>query len=621
MPELSAMRPHSSTSGHGTPAPATRHHRLTFPQLDREIVAEPGETIFQSARRSGLRIVGACGGRGACGTCTVQIMDGEVQHIDGRVLAPRTARKGQPPRSRWIRACQVLPRADCTIEVEPRSLAPVVRAEAEPQGRELLALDPAVAGVDLSVPAATLEDPLCDADRLLRAAARPWTALDIEAARQLPAVLRSGDWTLNVRLHGSEAIGFSQAGAPLLGLAVDLGTTNVAGFLIDLRTGARLASLGIENPQVAWGADVVSRINHAMRDAASAEHLRNAAIAAINAIAHDLAQAVGASTADIVDVAVCGNTAMHHLLAGLPVRQLGRAPFVAATREAMDAKARDLGLSVCPGAYIHLAPNIGGFVGGDHVTALLATEPKWSQLASAMVVDIGTNTEISLIRGGEIVTASCPSGPALEGGHIACGMRAAGGAVERVVVKDGRLQLAVIGGGKPVGICGSGVIDTVAALREAGELNDAGRLAAGHPDVAEIRGQRAAILATDIYFTQHDIRAVQLAKSAIRTGMDLLLKHMGLAEPKLERVIIAGAFGADIDIKSAIAIGLLPDLPPERFEQVGNAAGLGIRQMLASKDARARAAELASRCRYVELSTRSEFQKTFMHNIGFRRAS
>lgn len=619
MPDLSAMRSHSSTSRNGTPAPATPHHRLTFPQLDREIVAEPGETIFQTARRSGLRIVGACGGRGACGTCTVQIMDGEVQHIDGRVLAPRTARNGQQPRGRWMRACQVRPRADCTIEVEPRSLAPVVRAEAEPRGEEVLALDPAVASVGLSVPAATLEDPLADADRVLHAAATRWTSLDITAAQQLPAMLRSGRWTLDVRLHGCEAIGFSPAGSPLLGLAIDLGTTNVAGFLIDLRTGARLASLGIENPQVVWGADVISRINHAMRDAASAEHLRNAATAAINAIAHDLAQAVGASAADIVDVAVCGNTAMHHLLAGLPVQQLGRSPFVAAAREAMNVKARDLGLSVCSGAYVHLAPNIGGFVGGDHVTALLATEPKWSSATSALVVDIGTNTEISLIRGGDIVTASCPSGPALEGGHIACGMRAAEGAVERVAVADGRLTLAVIGSGKPVGICGSGVIDTVAALRKAGELSDAGRLAAGHPDVAEIRGQRAAILAKDIYFTQHDIRAVQLAKSAIRTGMDLLLKHIGLVEAKLERVIIAGAFGAYIDIRSAIAIGLLPDLPLERFQQVGNAAGLGIRQMLASQRARERAAEIAARCRYVELSTRPEFQKTFMHNIGFRR--
>lgn len=619
MPELNAMRPDSSASMRE--APASGRHTLKFPQLDREIVTEPGETVFQSARRSGLRIVGACGGRGACGTCTVQIVDGEVQHIDGRVLAPRTGRKGQEPRGRWVRACQVLPCADCTIEVEPRSLAPVVRAEAEQQGGEVLPLDAAVAAIDLSVPAATLEDPLSDADRLLRAADRPWTALDIAAARQLPSALRAGDWRLNVRLHGREAIGFAPAGAPLLGLAVDLGTTNVAGFLIDLRTGARLASLGIENPQVAWGADVVSRINHAMRDVASAEHLRAAAVTAINALAHDLAQAVGASAADIADVTVCGNTAMHHLLAGLPVRQLGRAPFVAAVREPMEVKARDLGLSVCPGAYVHLAPNIGGFVGGDHVTALLATEPAWSSLATALVVDIGTNTEISLIRRGEIVTASCPSGPALEGGHIACGMRAAEGAVERVTVNDGRLTLAVIGGGKPVGICGSGVIDTVAALREAGELSDAGRLAAGHPDVAEIGGQRAAVLANDIYFTQHDIRAVQLAKSAIRTGMEMLLKDMSLAEREIDRVIIAGAFGAYIDVRSAITIGLLPSLPLETFEQVGNAAGLGIRQMLASQRARTRAAEIASRCRYVELSTRTEFQKTFMHNIGFRRAS
>src|SRR5690606_18380208 len=160
-----------------------------------------------------------------------------------------------------------------------------------------------------------------------------------------------------------------------------------------------------------------------------------------------------------------------------------------------------------------------------------------------------------------IVTASCPSGPALEGGHIACGMRAAEGAVEHVAVKDGRLTLAVIGGGKPVGICGSGVIDTVAALRDTGELSDAGRLAAGHPDVAEIRGPCVAVLAKDVYFTQHDIRAVQLAKSAIRTGMELLLKGMHIAESELDRVILAGAFGAYIDVRSAIAIGLLPDLP------------------------------------------------------------
>jgi uncharacterized 2Fe-2S/4Fe-4S cluster protein (DUF4445 family) len=601
------------------PAAATSV-KLRFPQFEREIVVEPGETIFQSARRNGLRMVGACGGRGACGTCTVQIMEGEVQHADGRLFGPRPARHGKEARGRWVRACQVVPTADCTIEVEQRSLAPVVRAEPEARGGETLALEAAVAGIDIAVAAATLKDTLSDADRLWRAAGLKDISIDVAAARQLPAVLRANDWAVSARLRDSEAIGFAPMGAPILGLAVDLGTTNAAGFLIDLRSGARLASLGIENPQVSWGADVISRINHAMRDTDSADHLRTAAISAIDSIAHDLAQAVGATAADIVEAAICGNTAMHHLLLGLPVRQLGRAPFVAALREAMDVKARDLGLSFCPGAYVHLAPNVGGFVGSDHVTALLATEPKWSALGTALVIDIGTNTEISLIRRGEIVTASCPSGPALEGGHIACGMRAAEGAIERVAFREGKLAIEVIGKQKPVGICGSGVLDAVAALRDAGELNDAGRLAMGRGNVAEIGGQRAAMLTDDVYFTQHDIRAVQLAKSAIRTGIELLLGDLKIAEGELDGIIIAGAFGAYIDVGSAIAIGLLPDLPLVRFEQVGNAAGLGIRQMVASTRARARAREIAAQCRYVELSTRADFQKTFMHNIGFKTA-
>jgi uncharacterized 2Fe-2S/4Fe-4S cluster protein (DUF4445 family) len=312
---------------------------------------------------------------------------------------------------------------------------------------------------------------------------------------------------------------------------------------------------------------------------------------------------------------------MHHLLLGLPVRQLGRAPFVAAAREAIDVRARDVGLRVCRGAYVHLAPNIGGFVGGDHVTALLATAALWEPCATSIVMDIGTNTEISLIHRGEIVTASCPSGPALEGGHISCGMRAAEGAIERVAIRDGRVQISVIGDKAPVGLCGSGVLDTVAALRGAGLLDDGGRLTVAHPDIAEIGGTRVAVLGPDVQFTQRDVRAVQLAKAAIRTGIDLLLREARLEASAVERVIIAGAFGAYLDVQSGKQIGLLPDLPLDRFAQVGNAAGVGIRRMLASKQARARARELAARCRYVELSTSGDFQKAFMHNIGFRSRS
>ncbi len=570
-------------------------HTLHFPQLDRSISALPGETVFQAARRSGLRVVGACGGRGTCGTCAVRI---------------GTDRK-------WTRACRTVPDGDCTVEVAPRSLAAVVRAEPESQSAEILPLHPVVVDRDVAVTEATLADTVGDLDRIARALDIPVGAVDIATARRLPGVLRDGGWRLRARLRGGELIGVAPPGVRTLGVAIDLGTTNAAGFLVDLATGARLASLGIENPQTAWGADLISRINHAVRDPAVAEELRLAAVAAVNALTHDLCRAVGADAEEVVDVALCANTAMHHLLLGLPVRQLGRAPFVAAVRDAVDVKARDLGFTTATGAWVHLAPNVGGFVGGDHVTALLATEDEWAAHPTALVMDIGTNTEISLIHRGAILSASCPSGPALEGGHISCGMRAAEGAIERVRVADGGLAIGVIGDRTPVGLCGSGVLDALAALRALGAVDERGRLAAGHPLVREADGKRAAELAPGVLFTQDDVRAVQLAKAAIRTGVELLLQDAGLDEREIGRFVIAGAFGAYIDVASGAAIGLFPDLPAGRFAQVGNAAGLGIRRMLASRHARDRARDLAARCRYVELSTRGDFQKRFLKNIGF----
>jgi uncharacterized 2Fe-2S/4Fe-4S cluster protein (DUF4445 family) len=589
---------------------------LDFPEIDREIMSHEGETIYQAARRSGVRIIGACGGRGTCGTCRVLIIEGDIDETSDKAPAGGDTAVNKP---RWLRACQITPKSDCVVEIAARSLAPVVRAEFDAgESIETLPLDPAVVSREVSVPQATLADNLSDLDRLNRALATPLPELDLVAARQLPAALRSGNWSLRAHIRARELIGFAPAGSRTLGLAVDLGTTNVAGFLVDLESGARVASLGIENPQVSWGADVISRMNHAIQGAANAAELRQEASTAINALAHDLCLSIGAAPTDIVDVAICGNTAMHHLLLGLPVRQLGRAPFVAAIRDSIDVKARELELTVCPGAYVHLAPNIGGFVGSDHVTALIATQDHWSGGATTLVMDIGTNTEISLIHRGEIMSASCPSGPALEGGHISCGMRAAEGAIERVRVEDGRIRIDVIGNRQPVGLCGSGVIDAMAALRHAGILDNGGRIAGQHPDIQDVDGKRAAVLAPGVTFNQHDVRAVQLAKAAIRTGIELLLRDRDLHENDLERVIIAGAFGSYINVASAVAIGLLPALPLERFRQVGNAAGVGVRQLLASQRMRAQARELARRCHYIELSTRGDFQKTFLHYIGFK---
>jgi len=320
---------------------------------------------------------------------------------------------------------------------------------------------------------------------------------------------------------------------------------------------------------------------------------------------------------------------MQHLLLGWPVAQLGRAPFVAATSEAVDLPARALGLALGAGTMLHLAPGIGGFVGGDHVAALLATEPHWHRPGTTLLIDIGTNTEISIVRGDgaqpRIWSASCPSGPALEGGHIGCGMRAAEGAIERVAIDEaGALRLGVIGAADPVGLCGSGVLDALAAFVDAGWVDRRGRIAASCPAVATTDDGAKSILlaaashrAPALHFGQRDVRAVQLAKSAIRTGIVLLAAEAGVAEDAIDRIVIAGAFGAYLRVESGIAIGLLPPLPRARFTQVGNAAGLGVRQMLASTADRGRAAEIAGSSRYVELSARADFQKTFLHHLGF----
>lgn len=592
-----------------------RTHTLSFPQLDREIATSEEETIFHSARLHGVRIVGACGGRGTCGSCLVRIADGDYDYVGD------AGEKEKRNDKSWVRSCLIRARADCTVDVAPRSVAPIAQAETDSGGLEHLSLDTDITAHVVTVAAATLEDSVSDADRICRDLGPGIDSVDLEAVRQLPGALRrsitDNTWSLKAWTRGPELIGFDSEERRTLGLAVDLGTTNAAGFLVDLESGERLASVGIENPQVAWGADVVSRINFAATDQESLSELKAAAVEAVNVLAHDLTMNIGHSARDIVDVVICGNTAMHHLFLGLPVRQLGRAPFVAVVCGGLDIKARDLSLTVAPGAWAHVAPNIGGYVGGDHVAALLATEDDWAVGGITVVMDIGTNTEISILHGGACISASAPSGPALEGGHISCGMRAADGAIERVVIKDGRLAVSTINDKEAVGLCGSGVLDALAVFLRAGLIGAQGRIANAHPDIVEIEGKRVVRFADGVYFTQDDVRSVQLAKSAIRTATELLLDEAGVGVGDIDRFIIAGSFGAYIDLASGVDIGLFPRLSPEKFLQVGNAAGVGVRRMLASKQARVRAAQLAKASRYMELSTRPDFQKTFLHNIGF----
>jgi len=303
----------------------------------------------------------------------------------------------------------------------------------------------------------------------------------------------------------------------------------------------------------------------------------------------------------------------------LPVRQLALSPFVPAVSSALDIKARDLGLHIAAGAYVHLLPNIAGFVGADHAAMLLATDA-WQDEGITLALDIGTNTEVSLIAGGKITTVSCASGPAFEGYHIKHGMRAASGAIERVQLADDNIQYQTVDKAPPVGICGSGLLDAIAQLYLTGVVNESGRMLQSHPRVRNGQKQREFVLIGDeersgqpaIVITQQDVRELQLAKSAIRTGIQVLLDTGGYSEDEISQVTIAGAFGTYIDVSSAITIGMLPAIPLNRFQQVGNAAGMGAKMALISLSKRADGAAVASRVRYIELASAPDFTQTFV---------
>ncbi len=400
-------------------------------------------------------------------------------------------------------------------------------------------------------------------------------------------------------------------------VGLDIGTTKIAGYLVDLDRGAMLAARGIMNPQAAYGEDIITRLVAARESASRRRRLQQVVIKSLNELAAGLCGEAGAEPEDVVEAVLVGNTAMHHLALHLPIEQLLRPPFVPATTGALDIKARDLGLSIAPGAYAHCLPNIAGFVGADHVAMLLATQPLWMR-KTAMAIDIGTNTEVSLISGGQITCVSCASGPAFEGGHIKHGMTAGPGAIERMDITKDKVEYQTVGGTPPTGICGSGIIDAVAGLYSAGIVDSSGRLHE-HPRVRVTDSRREFVLVSEeergaapaITITQHDIREIQLAKGAIRTGVRVLLESKGIAETDVESVIMAGAFGSYLDLASAVDIGMLPTLPLDRFRQVGNAAGAGARISLISRAQRGMAADLARGIEYIELATVPRFGHIF----------
>ncbi len=398
------------------------------------------------------------------------------------------------------------------------------------------------------------------------------------------------------------------------GLAVDVGTTKLAAYLVELKSGATVARAGAMNPQVAYGEDVISRIAYAGREKQGAQTLQSVLIETLNRLLAEMCAEAKIGREQVAEAVLVGNTAMHHLSAGLPVEQLGRAPFSPATTDPLDLPAARLGLDLADGARVYLPPVIAGYVGADHVAMLLATEV-WKSPRTVVALDIGTNTEISLVAGGKVTCCSCASGPAFEGAHIHAGMRAAPGAVERARWSDGKILWQTIDGRPPVGICGSGILDVVAALLDGGLLRPTGALTTGSDYVLAARAETG--LERDLVVTRKDVHEIQLAKSAIRSGVEVLLAEAGLTDSAVDEFIVAGAFGTYLDLRSAVRVGMFPPLPLERFRQVGNAAGVGAKQMLVSLTRRVQAEKLARRLGYVELTGQADFPPLFMKYLAF----
>jgi len=590
---------------------------VDFEPIGRRVEAREGETVLQVAQQGRIGLAALCGGAGTCGRCLVQVMSGAMSPV----TEDERERVSEKRLSEGFRlACQARVQSDLKIDVPPSSLTTSQRTQVE--GRELdVPLDPVVHSHEVQLAPATPEDLRSDATRLcgrLRQEGSGCVRVDLGAAQRLPVLLRAHDWRVTAAVIHNKVVAVLPPQSRPLGLAVDLGTTKVAGYLIDLKTGRRLAAHGMMNPQIAYGEDVMTRLTYVVQHEDGARQLQQVIAAGLDELARKLCKKAGHAPEDVVEAVIVGNTAMHHLLLGLPAKQLGSAPYVPALSEPCDLVARDIGLTFAPDMFIHTLPNIAGFVGADHVAMLLGSGIYKAE-DTVMGLDIGTNTEVALKVGHRLWTCSTASGPAFEGAHIQAGMRAASGAVERVWIDGDQVSYQVIDDQPPVGMCGSGVLDAVGQLRKIGLLNEVGAMSLDHPRAR--RGERGPEFVVvprsesgnehDIVLTRRDVSEIQLAKGAMRAGAEVLMQEAGITVDDLDRIVIAGAFGSYIDVRNALRVGMFPPLLPEQFEQVGNAAGVGARLALVSAELRELAQEIATRARYVELTSDPRFTEAF----------
>ena len=625
-------------------------HQIIFQPSGRRGEIPAGKTVLEAARALGVGIESLCGGKKSCGKCRIRLEEGTFERC-GITSLPDHLGPFTEEEAKFLRpeerleglrlACAAVIRGDVLIFVpeESRSEGQVVRKDAT---EKEIFLNPAVRLFTVTLAPPDLNEPLGDYERLTAALAErfgipPRPEIDHPALIGLPAALRRGKWTVTAALRMEREIlaVFPGEVEEAYGLAVDVGSTTIAGYLCSLKTGRVVAAGSLMNPQVAFGEDVMSRITYIVDHPEDGlEKLRGEVVGGLNGLIRAIAADGGLKPSDILEMTLVGNTAMHHILLGIDPSPLGVAPFTPAVHRSLDIKARDLRIAIHPGANVHVLPVEAGFVGADNVGVLIAEEPQCRD-EMVLIIDVGTNGEMIMGNRKRLLCTSCATGPALEGAHIRFGMRAAPGAIERIRIDPRTLEVSyrTIGQGDNTisarGICGSGIIDGVAELFRAGIINKSGRfrtnldtprllMREGKPEFV-IAWQEETSLEGPITISQLDVRNVQLAKGALYTGAKLMMKRLGIE--KLDRVILAGAFGSYIDKEEAMILGMFPDCDLNHVSSVGNAAGDGARIALLDRDKRTEADTVARQVEYVELTVEEDFQQEFMASLSIPHAS
>jgi len=602
--------------------------KVEFMPSGRRAVVPLGSLLTDAMQEAGVLLPLDCGGNGSCGRCLSTPVGQTSDPTPSEMRLLDTSQRKEGLRL----SCQTQVLGDLSVMIpEFQETADSSWPVDAGDGGGINVDSPIIRSIPCDVPRPGLDDSRSDVGRVLDGVAPQheqhtlWA--DHVTAGQLSQKARCFDWHVNAFLRGSEVVGVSQQGQGPLGLALDLGSTKLAAYLVNLETGNILAARGRINPQVIMGADVVTRIQRAISDPADGQRLTRLIRDAAQALAQELVYSVGTDTGHICEMSLVGNSAMTHLLLGLPLEQLGSPPFVASTDQALDIKARELGLNLAPGAYLYIPPLIGGFVGSDNVAMIMGADldkPGPCRLG----LDIGTNTEVVLTVPGNknhLFIASAPSGPTFEGAHLSSGMRAMGGAVSKVRIMGLDISFETIDGQKPSGICGSGIIDIIAEMLREKIINKQGHL---DRSLDRTQGERQSIryvlipgdqtsTGKDISVTQSDISQVQLAKAAINAATNTLLAKAGLAVSDISEIILAGSFGSHIDVENARCIGLIPDIPGAIYKQVGNAAGKGAQLVLNNRTQRQRALAVPGMSSYVELTRESQFNSLFARSLAF----